>query len=160
MCFVDGGVEGSLISRALYEALELSATPYETTMIGVGGLTTAVMGERDVPLHLGRKERAVKALVWNNIPTGDIILAADWLYKHTIATTHRPPAIWFGEDKTTIHGIIETTQGVNVVLSRPRLPTTVRWGSSANLPPFPLQGVVMATNSASLQSRNPRQRLP
>ena len=42
---------------------------------------------------------------------GDILLAADWLYEHTVVTTHRPPAIWFGGDKNTmIYEIIETPQ--------------------------------------------------
>ena len=108
-CFVDGGAEQSLISRALHKELRLDATPYETTVIGVGGAATAVTEESDVPLRIGKKEKQVKALVCDNVPIGDILLAADWLYEHSVTTTHRPPAIWFGGDKTTmIHAIIET----------------------------------------------------
>ena len=110
-CFVDGGAERSLISQALHEELKLDATPYETMIIGVGGAATAVTQESEVPLRLGKKEKRVKALVCNNVPIGDILLTADWLYEHSVATTHRPPAIWFGGDKATmIHAIIETPQ--------------------------------------------------
>ena len=42
---------------------------------------------------------------------GDNLLAADWLYEHAAITAHRPPAIWFGDDKSTmIHAIFETPQ--------------------------------------------------
>ena len=110
-CFVDGGAERSLISRALHEELELDAAPYDTTIVGVGGATTTVLEESEVPLRLGKKEKAVKALVCDNVPVGDVLLAADWLYEHSMATMHRPPAIWFGNDKTTmIHAILETPE--------------------------------------------------
>ena len=110
-CFVDGGAERSMISRALHEELKLDNTPYKTTIMGVGGAATAVTMESEVPLRLGKKEKQVKALVCDVVPIGDILLAADWLYEHSVTTTHRPPAIWFGGDKTTmIHVIMETPQ--------------------------------------------------
>ena len=110
-CFVDGGAERSIISQSLYEELELLDTTYETTIMGVGGAATAVTRESEVPLRLGQKEKLVNPLVCKNVPIGDILLAADWLYEHTVTTTHRPPAIWFGGDKTTmIHAIVETPQ--------------------------------------------------
>ena len=110
-CFVDGGAERSLISRALHEKLNLRDNPFKTTIMGVGGATTPVTKESEVPLRLGKKERPVKALVCDQVPIGDILLAADWLYKHSVGTTHRPPAIWFGGDKNTmVHAIIETPQ--------------------------------------------------
>ena len=59
----------------------------------------------------GEKRKLVKALVCDNVPIGDILLAADWLYEYSVTTTHRLPAIWFGGDKTTmIHAIVETPQ--------------------------------------------------
>ena len=77
----------------------------------VGSAATAVTMESEVPLRLGKKEKQVKALVCDVVPIGDILLAADWLYEHSVTTTHRPPAIWFGGDKTMmIHAIIETPQ--------------------------------------------------
>ena len=110
-CFVDGGAERSIISRALHEELGLDANPYETTIMGVGGASTTVSEESKVPLRLGKRERIAKALVCENVPIGDILLAADWLYEHSVTTTHRPPALWFGSDKTTmIHAIVETPQ--------------------------------------------------
>ena len=110
-CFVDGGAERSIISRAIHKELKLDATPYKTTIMGVGGAATAVTEESDVPLRLGKKEKQVKALICDNVPIGDILLAADWLYEHAVTTTHRPPAVWFGGDKTTmIHAIVETPQ--------------------------------------------------
>ena len=110
-CFIDGGAERSLISRALHEQLKLCDSPFETTIMGVGGATTPVTKESEIPLRLGKKERPVKALVCDRVPMGDILLAADWLYEHTVVTKHRPPAIWFGGDKNTmIHAIIETPQ--------------------------------------------------
>ena len=102
-CFVDGGAERSMISRALHEELELDANPYETTIMGVGGASTTVSEESKVLLRLGKKEKAAKALVCENFPIGDILLAADWLYEHSVTTTHRLPAIWFGSDKTTMN---------------------------------------------------------
>ena len=79
--------------------------------MGVGGAITTVTKEGEVPLRFGKKNRLVKALVCDQVPVGDIFLAADWLYEHTVGTTHRPPAIWFGGDKNTmIHAIIETPQ--------------------------------------------------
>ena len=108
---MDGGAERSLISRALHEELELDAAPYDTTIVGVGGATTTVLEESEVPLRLGKKEKAVKALVCDNVPVGDVLLAADWLYEHSVTTMHRPPASWFGNDKTTmIHAILETPE--------------------------------------------------
>ena len=62
-CFVDGGAERSLISRTLHERLRLSDTPVEATIKGVGGAVTSVTKESEVPLHLGKKGRPVKALV-------------------------------------------------------------------------------------------------
>ena len=55
-CFVDGGAERSIISKALHEELKLDATPYETMIMGVGGTATAVTIESKVPLRLGKKE--------------------------------------------------------------------------------------------------------
>lgn len=108
---MDGGAERSLISQSLHEELALDATPYETTIMGVGGAATSVMHESRVLLHLGKREKPVKALVCSNVPIGDILLAADWLYEHSVTTTHRSPAIWFGGDKATmIHAIVETPQ--------------------------------------------------
>ena len=110
-CFVDGGTERSIISRTLHEELKLDATPYETTIMGVGGAATAVTLESEVPLRLRKKEKQVRASVFDAVPIGDILLAADWLYEHSVTTTHRPLAIWFGGDKITmIHAIIETPQ--------------------------------------------------
>ena len=110
-CFVDGGAERSIISRTLHDELKLYATPYETTIMGVGGAATAVTIESEVPLRVGKKEKQVRALVCDAIPIGDILLAADWLHEHSVTTRHRLPAIWFGGDKTTmIHAIIETPQ--------------------------------------------------
>ena len=48
-------------------------------------------------------------MVCDKVPIGDVLLAAAWLYEHAVVTTHHPPAIWFGGDKTTmIHSIVET----------------------------------------------------
>ena len=110
-CFVDGGAERWILSQTLHEVLKLDATPYKTMIMGVGGAATAVTMESEVPLCLGKTEKQVKALVCGVVPLGDILLAGHWLYKHSVTTTHRPPAIWFGGDKTTmIHAIIETPQ--------------------------------------------------
>ena len=92
-CFVDGGAERSLITRALHERLKLRDNPLETTIMGVGGAAMAVTKESRVPLCLGKEERPVKALICEQVPIADILLAADWLYEHTVTTTHRPPAI-------------------------------------------------------------------
>ena len=73
-CFGDGGAERSIISRTLHEELKLDATPYKTTIMGVGGAATAVTMEREVPLHLGKKEKQVKALVCDVVPIGDILV--------------------------------------------------------------------------------------
>ena len=62
-CFVDGGAERSLITRALHEKLKLDAAPYETTIMGVGGAATTVPEESKVLLRLGKREKAVRALV-------------------------------------------------------------------------------------------------
>ena len=106
---MDGGAERSLISRNLHERLRLSDTSIEATIMGVGGAITSVTKESKVPLRLGKKSRPVVALVCEQVPVGEILLAADWLYEHTVSTNHRPPAIWFGEDRNTmIHAIIET----------------------------------------------------
>ena len=100
-----------MISRTLHERLKLSETPIKSRIMGVGGAITTVTKEGEVPLRFGKKNRPVKALVCDQVPVGDILLAADWLYEHTVGTTHRPPAIWFGGDKNTmIHAIIETPQ--------------------------------------------------
>ena len=108
---MDGGAERSIISRKLHEELKLNATPYETTIMGVGGAATAVTMESEVPHRLGKRERQTKALICEVVPIGDILPAADWLYEHSVTTTHHPPAIWFGGDKTTmIHAIVETPQ--------------------------------------------------
>ena len=111
MCFVDGRAERSVISRTLHERLKLSDTPIEATIMGLGGAITPVTKEDKVPLRLGKKSRPVKALVCDQVLVGDILLAADWLYKHMVTMTHRPPAIWFGGDRNTmINAIIETPQ--------------------------------------------------
>ena len=79
--------------------------------MGVGGAITPVTKESVVPLRLGKKSRPVKALVCDQVPGGDILLAVDWIYDHTVVMTHRPPSIWFGGDKNTlIHAIVETPQ--------------------------------------------------
>ena len=79
--------------------------------MGLGGAATTVTQESKVPLRLGKKEKQVKVLVCENVPIGDILLAADWLYEHSFTTTHRPPAIWFGGDKAMmIHAIVKTPQ--------------------------------------------------
>ena len=47
----------------------------------------------------------------DRVPIGDILLAADWLNDHAVATTNRPPAVWFGGDKNTmINAIVETPE--------------------------------------------------
>lgn len=98
-------------SRTLHERLRLSDTHIEDTIMGVGGAITSVAKEGEVPRRFGKRSRPIKALVCDQVPVGDIPLAADWLYEHTVTTTHRPPAIWFGGDKNTmIHAIIETPQ--------------------------------------------------
>ena len=108
-CFVDGRAERSLISRTIHEELNLRATPCKTIIMGVGGATTPVTEESQVPLCFGKKEKPVKALVCDKVPIGDILLAADWLYEHEVVTKHCPPAIWFGENRNTmIHAIVET----------------------------------------------------
>ena len=110
-CFVDGGAECSLISRALHERLKLPSNSIEATIMGVGGAITPVSTESDIPLRLGKKERPIKALVCDQVPVGNILLAADWLYSHIVTTTHRPPAIWFGGDRNTmIKAIVETPE--------------------------------------------------
>ena len=110
-CFVDGGVERSLISRNLHERLKLCDTSIEATIMGVGGAITSLTKESKVPLRLGKKSRPVVALVCEQVPVEEILLAADWLYEHTVSTNHRPPASWFGGDRNTmIHAIIETPQ--------------------------------------------------
>ena len=110
-CFVDGGAERSLISRTLHERLKLSDKPIEATIMGVGGAVTPVTKESKVPLHLWKRNRPVEALICDQVPIGDILLAADWQYEYTVTTTHRPPAIWFGGNRNTmIHTIIETPQ--------------------------------------------------
>ena len=109
-CFVDGGAERSLITHTLHESLKLPSEPLETTIIGVGGAATAVIKASKVPLCLGKEERSVKALVCEQVPIADVLLAAAWLYEHTVTSVHRPPAIWFGGNATMIHAIIETPQ--------------------------------------------------
>lgn len=77
----------------------------------VGRAATTVTEESEVPLHFGKKIREVKALVYDMVPIGDILLAADWLYEHEVTTKHRPPAVRFGDNKTMmIHAIVETPQ--------------------------------------------------
>ena len=79
--------------------------------MGVGGSPTPVTIESEVLLWFGKKERPVKALVCDRVPIGDIILAADWLNDHAVATTHYPPAVWFGGDKNTmINAIVKTPE--------------------------------------------------
>ena len=79
--------------------------------MGVGGASTAVTKESEVPLCLGGKEKLVEGLVCEQVPVADILLAADWLYKHTVTTTHRPRDISFEGNRTTIiNAIIETPQ--------------------------------------------------
>ena len=79
--------------------------------MGVGGATTTIREESEIPLRLGKIEKKGEALVCENVPIGVVLLAADWLYKHTVTTTHRPPAMWFGNDRTTmIHAILETPE--------------------------------------------------
>ena len=79
--------------------------------MGVGGATTPVTKESMVPLRFGKRERPVRALVCDRVPMGDILLAVDWLYEHSVGTTHRPPAVWFdGNKNTIIYSIIETPQ--------------------------------------------------
>ena len=110
-CFIDGGAERSTISRSLHEDLNLNSSPCETTIIGVGGSTTLVTIESEVPLRLGKRERPARALVCDQVPIGDILLAADWLYDHAVATTHRPPAVCFGGEKNTmINAMVETPE--------------------------------------------------
>ena len=75
--------------------------------MGLGGAATAVTKESKVPLYLGKRERSVKALVYDQVPLADVHLVAEWFYEHTVTTTHRPPAIWFeGNKRTMIHSIV------------------------------------------------------
>ena len=114
-CFIDGVAERSIISRSLHEDLNWNGSPYETTIMGVGGSPTPVTIESEVPLRFGKKERPVKTLVCDRVPIGDILLAADWLYDHAVATMHRAPAVWFGGDKNTM---------VNAIVETPKLKTS------------------------------------
>ena len=50
-----------------------------TTIMGVGGATTSVTEESEVPLRFGKTEKPVKVLVCDKGPIGDMLLAADWL---------------------------------------------------------------------------------
>ena len=110
-CFVDGGAERSLITCALHERLRLQENPYKTTIMGIGGAATTITKESGVPLCLVKIKKPVKALVCDQVPIGDVLLAADWLYEHYVTMTHRPPAIWFnGDRKTLINAITETPQ--------------------------------------------------
>ena len=110
-CFVNGG-GGTITNHPLPpRTSQVTRYPPETTIMGVGGAATAVTKESKVPLCLGKGERPVEALICEQVPIADILLAADWLYEHTVTTTHRPPAIWFeGDKKTMIHSIVETPQ--------------------------------------------------
>lgn len=83
-CFVDGGAERSIILQKVQEELKLAATPNEATIQGVGGAATTATKENEVPLFLGKKEATVKALGCNDVAIGDVLLAADWLYKHSV----------------------------------------------------------------------------
>ena len=109
-CFIDGGAERLIISRSFHEDLNVNSSRYETTIIGAGGSTTPVTIESEVPLRLRKRERPARALVCDQVPIGDILLAAEWLYDHVVATTHHPPAVWFGDKNTMINPIIETPE--------------------------------------------------
>ena len=108
---MDRGAERSLISRTLHERPKLSDTPIEVTIMDMGGAITLVTEEGMVSLCLGKKGRPVKAFVCDQVPVGDILLAADWLYERMVTMTHCTPAIWFrGGSNTMINAIIETPQ--------------------------------------------------
>ena len=66
-----------------------------------------------MPLCFGKSGKGVKvkALVCDQVPVGEILLAAEWLYEHKVTTTKNLPAIWLGNNKTMmVHAIIETQQ--------------------------------------------------